>query len=267
MAGFEPRVLGRTGLQVGPLGVAPSYGAPAEAFEAAFERGCNYFYWGARRTEAMARAIRNLCGRGLRSELVVVVQSYARSGALMELLFKRGLARLGLDSADVLLLGWHGKPPSARLLDRALSMKQRGLFRFLGLSGHHRPLFARLARDGVYDLFHVRYNAAHRGAEAEVFAPLEGDSRPGLVAFTATRWRRLLDPRKMPSGEPPLSAADCYRFVLSHPMVDVCMTGPRNTAQMHEALKALELGPLGPDELERIRRIGGHVHGRTDWRP
>ena len=33
---METRVLGRTGLEVGPLGVAASYGAPAEAFEEAF---------------------------------------------------------------------------------------------------------------------------------------------------------------------------------------------------------------------------------------
>ena len=38
--------------------------------------------------------------------------------------------------------------------------------------------------------------------------------RPGTVSFTATRWGKLLDPKKMPSGEKPLTAADAYRFVL-----------------------------------------------------
>ena len=33
-----PRILGRTGLKVGRLGVASSYGAPAAAYEEAFER-------------------------------------------------------------------------------------------------------------------------------------------------------------------------------------------------------------------------------------
>jgi hypothetical protein len=42
----EPRDLGRTGLKVGRLGVAGGYGAPAAAFEEAFERGCNYFLLG-----------------------------------------------------------------------------------------------------------------------------------------------------------------------------------------------------------------------------
>ena len=57
----KPRTLGRTGLKVGPLGVAASYGAPVEAFEEAFERGCNYFYWGSKRRSGMRKAIMNLC--------------------------------------------------------------------------------------------------------------------------------------------------------------------------------------------------------------
>jgi hypothetical protein len=36
-------ILGQTGLSVGRLGISSSYGANAEAFEEAFDRGCNYF--------------------------------------------------------------------------------------------------------------------------------------------------------------------------------------------------------------------------------
>lgn len=32
-----------THLKVGRLGISSSFGAPAAAYEAAFERGCNYF--------------------------------------------------------------------------------------------------------------------------------------------------------------------------------------------------------------------------------
>ena len=38
----EQITLGRTGLRVGRLGLASSYGAPEAAFEEAFDRGCNY---------------------------------------------------------------------------------------------------------------------------------------------------------------------------------------------------------------------------------
>jgi aryl-alcohol dehydrogenase-like predicted oxidoreductase len=64
----------------------------------------------------------------------------------------------------------------------------------------------------------------------------------------------------MPPGESPLQGSDCYRFAMSHPMVDLCITGPKNREQMREALKALDLGPLSEEELARIRRIGDHVH-------
>ena len=41
----QPQILKRTGLKVGRLGLGAGYGAPATAYEEAFEKGCNYFYW------------------------------------------------------------------------------------------------------------------------------------------------------------------------------------------------------------------------------
>jgi aryl-alcohol dehydrogenase-like predicted oxidoreductase len=193
------RTLGATGLKVGPLGVAASYGAPAEAFEAAFEKGCNYFYLGSGRHKAgMRRAIRNFC-------------------------------------------------------------------RFLAMSGHQRSMFPRMAAAGQFDLFHVRYNAAHRGAEEDIFPHLQGDGRPRMVTYTATRWGQLLNPKKMPPGESVPAPSDCYRFALSNPAVDVCLCGPRNMDQMLEALPALDLGPLDEKDMERMGRIGDYVrsHNRT----
>jgi aryl-alcohol dehydrogenase-like predicted oxidoreductase len=45
--------------------------------------------------------------------------------------------------------------------------------------------------------------------------------------------------------------------------VDVCICGPKDTAQMRQALRILELGPLNKDEMERMKRIGDHVHANT----
>jgi aryl-alcohol dehydrogenase-like predicted oxidoreductase len=261
-----PRTLGRTGLMAGRLGLAASFGAETEAFEEAFERGCNYFYWGSIRRDTMRQAILNLCARGRRDDLIIVLQSYSRSPRLLELFIQKGLRALSLDAADVLLLGWYNKPPSPRIIDRALALKEKGLVRFLGLSGHNRELFPRLAHDGTFDLFHVRYNAAHRGAETEVFAKLQtlpDEERPGLVTYTATRWRHLLEARKMPPGEPPASAPDCYRFALSHPAVDVALCGAKNLEEMRQDLRVLDLGPLGPEEMARMKKIGDHIHAHS----
>ncbi|MBW2441651.1 MAG: aldo/keto reductase [Deltaproteobacteria bacterium] len=264
MTGFSKRKLGRTGLTVGPLGVAASYGAPAEAFEAAFEKGCNYFYLGSgRHRSGMRTAIRNLSRQGRRDNLVIAIQSYARFGILMEWYLKRSLRLMGLEQAEIFILGWHNRPPAPGLVRRAQAMKAKGLCRFLAMSGHQRRLFPKMAADGVFDLFHVRYNPAHRGAENDIFPHLTGDDRPGIVSYTATRWGQLLNPKKMPPGDSVPASSDCYRFVLSNPAVDVCMCGPKNLEQMRAALKALELGPLDEADMERMQRIGDYVHSHT----
>ena len=255
------RVLGRTGLRVGRLGVGSSYGAPAEAFEEAFERGCNYFYWGSMRRTGMCQAIKNICRKGKRDELIVVIQSYSRSSFLLEVFYRRALKLLALDHADVLLLGWYRKQPPQRILDKANAMKNKGMFRFLALSSHNRRLFPKLAKEDIFDIFHIRYSAVHRGAESETFPYLQGENRPDIVSYTATRWGQLLQEKNMAPGESAPAASDCYRFVLSHPAVDVCMTGPKNLQQMREALRTLDLGPLRGDELERMRKIGDHIRG------
>jgi len=260
MAAFKERALGGTGLTVGPLGMAASYGAPAEAFEEAFDRGCNYFYLGGgRRKAGMKQAIRNICGRGKRDKLVIAIQSYARFGYLMEWVLKSRLRSMGLERADILVLGWHNRRPSSGLVKRAQAMKAKGLFRYLAMSGHQRKLFPQMAVDGQFDLFHVRYNAAHRGAEEEIFPHLQAQDRPGIVSYTATRWGQLLNPSKMPPGETVPVPSDCYRFALSNPAVDVCLCGPKNMDQMRDALPALELGPLGEEDMERMKRIGDFV--------
>ena len=180
----------------------------------------------------------------------------------MERFFQQALKKLRIDTADVLLLGWHNQQPAQRIMDRALRMQAKGMFRFLALSGHNRRLFPELSDQGLFDIFHLRYNAVHSGAEDEVFDKLGGGGRPGIVTYTATRWGDLLNPRRMPPNTMPLTGTDCYRFVLTRPDVDVCMTGPRTLAEMREALKALALGSLSAQELERIRTIGDYIHAK-----
>jgi len=258
----QSQILKRTGLKVGRLGLGAGYGAPANAFEEAFERGCNYFYWLSRKP-GMRDAIKNICRQRKRDQLIIAVQSYSRSALWMEISIKKALKSLSLDYADVLILGWHNRLPSKRIIDKALSMKEKGFYRFLGLSSHKRSLFPKLTEKGVFDIFHARYNAAHRGAGKETFPYMRGEKRPGIVAYTATRWGQLLDPRRMPPGESPLSATDCYRFALSNPFVDLCLCGPKNTKQMREALRSLDIGPMDESELIRVRKIGDYVRSKA----
>jgi predicted aldo/keto reductase-like oxidoreductase len=260
----EPRVLGRTGLKVGRLGIASGYKAPAAAIEEAFERGSNYFTWGTvvkGYSPQLREALKNIVAKGQRDRLVLAAFTYAHNNFFTERLLRRGLKSAGLDHADVLILGYFSRRPSRRLIDGALRMKEKGLVRFIGLSSHNRKFLGELAKDGEFDVMHLRYNAAHRGAETEIFPFLGQERRPGTVVFTATRWGKLLDPRKMLPGEKPPTAPDCYRFVLSHPAVDVCMSGAKTVEQMRQNLAGLDGGPMSDDELARMRLIGDHVHG------
>ena len=266
MMSFHKKIiLGKTGLSVGRLGISSSFGAPTQALEEAFEKGCNYFTWGAfikGRSSQMRKAIINITASGRRDNLVIGMLTYAHNAFLTERFFLKGLKDAGLDHADVLLLGWFPKRPSQRILDGAMKLKGKGLVRHIGLTGHKRKLFPILAEEELFDVFHIRYNPTHRGAETDIFPHLKSDSRPGVVSFTATDWRKLLNPRKMPPGVKALSAGECYRFVLSHPAVDVCMMGAKNIEQMRDNLKVLDTGPMTEEELIRIRKIGDFVYGR-----
>jgi predicted aldo/keto reductase-like oxidoreductase len=264
---FKRTLLGRTGRGVGRLGVAASYGVPGAALEWAFERGVDYIYWGSRRQDSFGAALRRL--RPQRERFVLVIQSYSRVASLLNWSVERALRTLNFEYTDVLLLGMWNKPVSPRILDAAQRLQKRGLVRFLGVSTHKRTLVPLIAAGRDFDVVHFRYNAAHPGAENDIFPRLPGASRPGMVSFTATSWGQLLGKptlqgiltgmHRPPKSERLPTAADCYRYVLTRPEVDVCLTGPSNAAQMEEALEALRMGPMSEDELAWMRRVGRAV--------
>jgi aryl-alcohol dehydrogenase-like predicted oxidoreductase len=261
-ATFTRGTLGRTGREVFRLGISATYGLGAAGVEEAIERGVNYIYWGSLRRSGFGEGFRNACARDprARERIVLVIQSYSRLGSLLGWSLSRALCKLKTDYADVLLLGWWNAAPPGRILDAALKLKEKGLVRHLALSTHERPLIPTIA-EGPYDLFHVRYNAAHRGAEKEVFPALAKDParRPGLVAFTATRWGSLLKPANGAQPERLPTAGECYRFVLTNPSIDAVVTGPKDTAELRHALDALERGPLPADDVTWISSHGDQV--------
>lgn len=257
---FEKTTLGRTGLEVGRLGLSASYKMPAAAVERMFEAGMNYVYWGSLRREAFAEGVRNLAR--YRERMVLVVQCYAPFGWYLRGSVERALSRLGFEYADVLLLGLWNRPVPTRMLEAVRSLKDRGLVRYLGVSTHNRRLVAGQALRDEIDLFHIRYNAVHPGAETDIFPHLAENNRPGLVAFTATSWGQLMGSRRIPRDERTPTAGDCYRFVLSNPNVDVCMTGLGSMEHTEHALEALRRGPMTDDEMAWMRRVGAAIYGK-----
>jgi aryl-alcohol dehydrogenase-like predicted oxidoreductase len=260
--------LGQTGLQVSRLGIGSSFTGDPAFIEEAVEQGVNYLYWGSIRRPAFGRAIRNVARRN-REAVVLTVQSYTRVAALLAPSIDIALLRAGIEYFDFLLLGMWNKPPGQELLDAAQRLVEKGKVRHLMLSTHNRPSLQEhfrqySAKESPFDVFMLRYNAANRGAEDDVFPHLPDSPNPGIVAYTATRWGHLLDPKKMPAGEQTPPARDCYRFALSNSAVSMVLCGPANREQMQEALRALEAGPLDADEMARMRHIGDHIYGRYE---
>lgn len=259
---WQPRILGRSGISTSRLGLGASYGVSERDVDRAIERGVNYLYWGSMRRDGFGRAIARAARRD-RDRLCVVVQSYSRSSLALGVSLELGLRQLQIDHADVLLLGWWNRVPSRRILDRAIALRDAGKTRAIMVSCHHRPTFEKLAAEPGIDAIMVRYNASHRGAEHEVFPHVRGANRAGVVAYTATRWGALVDRALVPPEEALPRASDCYRFALTRPEVDVVLSGPANSAQLDEALAALDRGPMSADELAWMHRVGDGVKTRA----
>jgi aryl-alcohol dehydrogenase-like predicted oxidoreductase len=141
-------------------------------------------------------------------------------------------------------------------------LREEGLVRAVGISSHNRSFAADVAKRAALDVLMVRYNAAHPGAEQEVFPHVQNGTT-GVVAYTATAWRKLLGrPRNWPAGVPNPTAELCYRFVLSNPSVDVCLTAPRNLRELEQNLASVQAGPLWAEEMELMRHFGQWIRDR-----
>ena len=255
MTDWKTTTLGKPDWKVGRLGLASSYGADERCVQMAFERGVNYLYWGTMRTAKFGAGLRSL--RSRRDEFRLVIQSYSRVAVMVPWSLERALKSLGMDHADILLLGLWNKDVNSAIFDQALRLRERSLIRAIAVSTHNRPLAPEIARNSDVDILHVRYNAVHPGAERDIFPKLPvPEVRPGIVTFTATCWGDLMRPDKVAAADNVPTAGDCYRFNLTNPAVDLCLTGPRSVADLTAALEALDKGPMTSDEMDWMRRVG-----------
>jgi aryl-alcohol dehydrogenase-like predicted oxidoreductase len=176
------------------------------------------------------------------------------------------LAALHTDYIDVLTLYYVERPEEWAELQSpggALGFlreaKLDGAVRRIGVTSHQRPFAAEMCRSGLLDALMIRYNAAHRGAERDIFPVTEAMKTP-LIAYTALRWGALSrptpdDPPDFQVPAPP----NWYRFVLQSPAVAVTLTAPETRAELEEDLSVLDAGPLSPQEYERLTAHGDRV--------
>jgi aryl-alcohol dehydrogenase-like predicted oxidoreductase len=266
-ADFSHAVFGRGGPQVLRLGLSTTYWPGRKAIHLAIDRGVNVFF-GFGIDMQMHWTLRDVM-RGRREQFVIATGAYNLIWGYTDVrkTLERRLKALRTDYIDAFLFLGVLKEAQfpGRVRDELLRLREEGKVRRIGLSTHDRKLAGRLAAEGVLDAFMIRYNAAHPGAESDIFPHLAAHD-PALISYTATRWGLLLRrPRGYPKGERLPTAAECYRFVLSNPHVDVCLTAPYNIRQLRENLAALEAGPLSDEDMAFMRAFGEKVHRARKW--
>jgi aryl-alcohol dehydrogenase-like predicted oxidoreductase len=260
-------------LPVCRLGLA-SYGGTAitpDDVLSAVDRGINFLNWqglaeGASDGDAFTTAISSLGNQ--RQSVAVCAQFGARDKADASTELRAALAALGTDYIDVLTLyyveradEWEELTAPSGAIPYLRDAKRDGVVRRIGITSHQRTLAAQMAKSGLLDTIMIRYNAAHRGAERDVFPVTQPLGLP-VIAYTALRWGALLrttpdDPAGFSVPRPP----DWYRFVLRQPAVAVTLSAPQTPAELEENLRVLKAeGPLtneGPSAT-RSRSLSCH---------
>jgi predicted aldo/keto reductase-like oxidoreductase len=230
----------------------------------ALERGINYWNWSGHE-DGMSEAIRGLGPR--RNQVVIAIQLNAREHqeACREL--EETLAQLKTDYIDIVTFyyvetqeEWAQIVSSGGALGSLERAREEGRLKMIGLTTHQRSLAQQILASRPLDLLMIRYNAAHRGAEQEVFPQAQEFDVP-LVAFTGLRWKALLCPTlDDPEDFTPPPAREWYRFVLAHPAISVALMAPNTRRELLENMELLTDWRLPtPLEYETLRLHGDRV--------
>jgi aryl-alcohol dehydrogenase-like predicted oxidoreductase len=254
------------------LGLASRGGSGLAADDVlhALDRGVNFLNWPGQADtpggpDAVSDAVAGLGPR--RRSVVVCAQFGARTTAEAAGELRSILAVLRTDYIDVLTFyyvergaEWRALIGPGGALEYCRAARRDGVIRALGVTSHQRPLAAEMARSGLIDALMIRYNAAHRGAERQVFPVTDAGGVP-VIAYTALRWGALLRPTSEdPVGFRVPRAPDWYRFVLQTPSVAVVLAAPQSRAELDEDLEVLRAsGPMPAEDFARLAEHGERV--------
>jgi predicted aldo/keto reductase-like oxidoreductase len=235
-----------------------------EDVQHALERGVNFLNW-CGHPDALSRAVGELGPQ--RREVMVCVQFEARTAADARSEIRQILQELRTDHVDVLTFYYVEEPAEweqiigpGGALAYCRDAQRDGVVGLIGLTSHQRKLAASWAQSGLLDLLMIRYNAAHRGAEQDVFPITDALGLP-VVVYTCLRWGALLQPTPDdPPGFVVPRAPAWYRFALQSPSVAVALMAPEDRAELEEDLTVLDApGPLSDEEYQRLAEHGQRV--------
>ena len=271
---METRIMGRTGLKVGVIGLGTEHLTfNCENMDAVLDlavpAGVNYIdvvyndpldthadYW-----EAIGPALRRH-----RQRLVICLHwgfVYHEPVDLCQRCFDQALDLLENGCAEIAMLTmvdteslWHNW--AAQGIQRLDHYRRDGRIGFIGLSNHN-PAVARMAvESGLIDVLMFPVNLYQHHGDPERAALLEAcaERGVGVVAMKPYYGGRLLTTEGRPTG---ITSAQCLHYVLSQPVV-TAVPGARNADQMRQTLGYLEasseerqFAPLHDELVERLR--------------
>ena len=296
------RELGRTGLKVSCLGIGGGGAVSSADVLYAYSKGINYFFFSSDLHHFlysnMTEALRKLCGRGSaeRENIVLGLVTYVKSPQMIRASIADQFLELGIDYIDVFYWGWvdtndragfrdlmklspHTRGPQSRATEMVEQMvgvserlKRMGAIRYVGASFHDTEVAAEWIDSPYLDVAMVRHNPSHRSAQRKIFQPLQDRpaTRPGITTFKSNvgAYGSILNPpARLPAGCWVPSPGDLYRYSLSQPSVDVCLTGPQVRSHIDDSLAAVAQGRLTDDELRYLSVYGDLYRPENASRP
>jgi hypothetical protein len=225
---------------------------------AAFEAGINFFFLAADlhwpRYEPTRVGLARLLARVPRDRVVVAAAAYVTQPEFCSAPFHEVVDAVpGLGALDVLVAGGAYATELARRLPIYVEHRRRRFAgaRAIGASFHDRGAAVAAIAGGELDIAFIRYNAAHPGAQRDVFPVLPPERATRVFGFTSTGAHRAVsNPPDEDIWIPELT--DHYRFALSRPGLDGLLCSPTRPEHVAALAAAMAEGPLSLEEEQHM---------------
>ncbi len=275
---MEYRKLGKTGLDVGVVGLGMEHLAPlpeniGPVVHRAIDRGVNYIdlmIWAPEAMSVFGAALKGRRDEVLLAGHLGVAETdgqyrKTRDVEECETLFHDLLARLCTDHVDVLHISnvdqeddYEQAVSSGGTLELALRLKREGKARFLGLSGHIASIAVRAVESGHFDLLMQSINIGGGGPDpaGTRVAHLCAGRGTGLVVMKTFAGGEVFQ------RENPIPPVRCISYVLSLPGVSTALVGVKNLQELEEDLAFLDATDAERDFTSHLKGSPRDMQGK-----
>ena len=255
---METRKLGRTGLEVGIVGLGTEHlhkkprNTVVSVIHEAIDRGINYFdlvFSFSDYRDNLGAAF-----KGRRDKVIIAGHigcaetdgRYRKTRFVKEcdVLFHDLLKRLNTDYIDVLVLQFVDKEEDYEeimkphgLMELARRLQKHGKARAIGLSGHKTPVAVKAVRSGGIDVIMFPLNLAWDMVPGrEEILQACNQEEAGLVAMKVFAGGRIFRRKESRSVTP----VQCLHYALSQTGVSTVVPGVKDLAQLRKTLRYLD---------------------------